>query len=149
MQGINLHAIVRSGITTINPDELVTLYQSAGQVNIDGLVSAKYAEGAETWAQWQPNDENTLEHTEKINKTKDSEQVFLYSDTINPIAGIRRKLKPRTGDMIKRGEEWYLVTSILEDWSPVGWINIEVTMQTKAPDFSASDWHIGGGSIGN
>lgn len=31
MNGINLHMVVRSAITTINPDEQVILYQSAGQ----------------------------------------------------------------------------------------------------------------------
>lgn len=33
MNGINLHMVVRSAITTINPDEQVILYQSAGQIS--------------------------------------------------------------------------------------------------------------------
>lgn len=31
MNGINLHMVVRSAITAINPDEQVILYQSAGK----------------------------------------------------------------------------------------------------------------------
>ena len=38
MNGINLHMVVRSAITAINPDEQVILYQSAGQKNISGML---------------------------------------------------------------------------------------------------------------
>lgn len=148
MQGINLHAIVRGAINAVNPDEIVTLYRAAGQVNVDGLVTPKYEAGEIVAAQWQPNDEKALEHAEKLNAIKDSEQIFLYSDTVNPVAGLRRLPITRSGDMIERGAQWYLVTCILEDWSRVGWINVEVTLQTKPPDFSASDWQEGGGEDG-
>ena len=33
MAGINLHAVVRSAITAVHPDEDCTLYQSLGQKN--------------------------------------------------------------------------------------------------------------------
>lgn len=140
MHGINLHAVVRNAINTINPDEIITLYRAAGQVNIDGLVTAKYEPGVEMAAQWQPNDEKALTHTEKLSTTRDSEQIFLYSDAENPVVGLSRLPIARSGDMIQRGKQWYLVTSILEDWSRVSWINVEVTLQTKPPDFSASEW---------
>ena len=41
MNGINLHMVVRSAITTINPDEQVILYQSAGQNNISKTSTAR------------------------------------------------------------------------------------------------------------
>ena len=44
MSGLNLHAIVRGAITSVHPDETVTLYQSTGQSNNYGIVTAQYAE---------------------------------------------------------------------------------------------------------
>lgn len=145
MQGINLHAVVRGAVRSINPDEIVTLYRSMGQSNAGGVVRPCYEAGEDVIAQWQPDEKEALEHAERVNSTSDSEQVFLYSEAAKPVAGLRRVPFARTGDMLLRGKHWYLVTAVIEDWSRVGWINVTATLQNKAPDFSASDWWQEGG----
>lgn len=141
MAGINLHAVVRNAITAVHPDEDCTLYQSLGQKNVMGVVTTVYAEPQEIKANWQPLDSQTLEHLERMGDTKASEQVFLYSNTTLPVSGVQRMPISRTGDIIKRWDGTYwLVTSVIEDWSARGWANVGVTEQVTPPDFSASDW---------
>ena len=141
MAGINLHAVVRSAITAVHPDEDCVLYQSLGQKNVMGVVTTVYAEPQEIKANWQPLDSQTLDHLERMGDTKASEQVFLYSNTTLPVSGVQRMPISRTGDIIKRWDGTYwLVTSVIEDWSARGWANVGVTEQVTPPDFSASDW---------
>ena len=141
MAGINLHAVVRSAITAVHPDEDCVLYQSLGQKNVMGVVTTVYAEPQDIKANWQPLDSQTLDHLERMGDTKASEQVFLYSNTTLPVSGVQRMPISRTGDIIKRWDGTYwLVTSVIEDWSARGWANVGVTEQITPPDFSASDW---------
>ena len=141
MAGLNLHRIVRSVITAVHPDEDCTLYQSAGQKNVLGVVTTVYNPPQAIKANWQPLDSQTLQHLERIGDTKASEQVFLYSNTDMPVSGVQRVPVTRTGDIIKRWDRTYwLVTSVIEDWSARGWANVGVTEQVTPPDFSASDW---------
>lgn len=141
MAGLNLHGIVRSVITAVHPDEDCTLYQSAGQKNVLGVVTTVYNPPQAIKANWQPLDSQTLQHLERIGDTKASEQVFLYSNTDMPVSGVQRVPVTRTGDIIKRWDGTYwLITSVIEDWSARGWANVGVTEQVTPPDFSASDW---------
>lgn len=141
MAGLNLHGIVRSVITAVHPDEDCTLYQSAGQKNVLGVVTTVYNPPQAIKANWQPLDNQTLQHLERIGDTKASEQVFLYSNTDMPVSGVQRVPITRTGDIIKRWDGTYwLITSVIEDWSARGWANVGVTEQVTPPDFSASDW---------
>lgn len=141
MVGINLHAVVRSAITAVHPDEDCVLYQSLGQKNVMGVVTTVYAEPQDIKANWQPLDIQTLDHLERMGDTKASEQVFLYSNTTLPVSGVQRMPISRTGDIIKRWDGTYwLITSVIEDWSARGWANVGVTEQVTPPDFSASDW---------
>lgn len=141
MAGLNLHGIVRSVITAVHPDEDCTLYQSLGQKNVLGVVTTVYNPPQAIKANWQPLDNQTLQHLERIGDTKASEQVFLYSNTDMPVSGVQRVPVTRTGDIIKRWDGTYwLITSVIEDWSARGWANVGVTEQVTPPDFSASDW---------
>lgn len=141
MAGLNLHGIVRSVITAVHPDEDCTLYQSAGQKNVLGVVTTVYNPPQAIKANWQPLDSQTLQHLDRIGDTKASEQVFLYSNTDMPVSGVQRVPVTRTGDIIKRWDGTYwLITSVIEDWSARGWANVGVTEQVTPPDFSASDW---------
>lgn len=141
MAGLNLHGIVRSVITAVHPDEDCTLYQSAGQKNVLGVVTTVYNPPQAIKANWQPLDSQTLQHLERMGDTKASEQVFLYSNTDMPVSGVQRVPVTRTGDIIKRWDGTYwLITSVIEDWSARGWANVGVTEQVTPPDFSASDW---------
>lgn len=142
MNGVNLHHVVRGLITAIHPDEVCTLYQAEGQINVKGIVKAQYNAPQEAKISIQPLDSQTLNHLERIGDTKASEQVFLYSDFALPVAGIQRLPLLRTGDFIQRDDGTYwLITSVLEDWSWDGWANAGITQQLVPPDFTASDWY--------
>lgn len=131
---MNLHAIVRGAITQVNPDLTVQIYYAVGQQNIDGLVIPSYDPPETIKAQWQPYSINDLRHVERLSTTELSDQVFLFSDANRPPSGIQRVPLARTGDFIKKGNEWYLITDILEDWTHDGWINVNVELQVKPPE---------------
>lgn len=137
MNGINLHAVVRSAITAVNPDEQVTLYQSAGQRHLGGIVTPLFFSPATVMVQFQPNEANRLRQLEAMSVTEHTEQIFLYSDNNRPIEGIARVPILRTGDYIERRQgEYWKVTAVIEDWSGVGWTNCEVALQVAPiPDF--------------
>lgn len=140
--GLNLHNVVRGAITAIHPDEAVTLYQSAGQTNVRGIVKAIYKEPQTVRANFQPLDSDALKHIEAFNQTPISEQVFLYSDMAYPVAGQQRLPNVRTGDIIQRSDNtFWLITAVLEDWTWDGWCNVGVHQQTTPPDFTASEWY--------
>ena len=140
--GLNLHNVVRGAITSIHPDETVTLYQSAGQTNVRGIVKAIYKEPQTIKANFQPLDTDALKHMEAFNQTPMSEQAFLYSDMAYPVTGQQRLPNIRTGDFIQRSDEtFWLITAVLEDWTWDGWCNVGVHQQTTPPDFTASEWY--------
>ena len=141
MIGLNLHAAVRGFIKGVHPDEDVVLYPGIGQVNIKGVVKAKYDAPKQVKANIQPLDARTLAHLERLGDTKASEQIFIFSDSDMPISAGSRLPITRTGDIIKRDDGTYwLITSIIEDWSKRGWVNAGIVMQLTPPDFAASDW---------
>lgn len=147
--GLNLHNVLRGAITAIHPDETVALYQSLGQKNVKGKVTAIYAEPKIVKANFQPLDSDALKLRE-INQTPISEQVFLYSDSALPVTGQQRLPVVRTGDFIKRSDDTYwLVTAVLEDWTWDGWCNVGVHQQINEPDFTASDWWENDGTVGS
>ena len=139
IHGVNLHNVVRSAITSIHPDENCILYQSIGQRNVKGKVTAVYAEPKNVRANFQPLDTDALKHFEATNQTPCSEQVFLYSEDYG-VSGTHR-IPTRTGDIIKRADNtFWLVVKVLEDWTWDGWANVGVDRQVTQPDFSASEW---------
>lgn len=140
MIGLNLHNIVRGAITSVHPDLDCTLYQSIGQRNVKGKTIPVYAEGVSIKANFQPLDADALKQIEARNETPASEQAFLYSNNPLPVSGINRLPTIRTGDFILKDGEYWLITSLLEDWTQDGWANVAVDKQIKPPDFSASEW---------
>ena len=91
-------------------------------------------------ARVQPLDSQALNHLERMGDTKASLQAFLYSDLDLPVAGVHRA-KLRAGDFLKRYDgSWWLITTVMEDWSWDGWANVGITQQLTPPDFSKSDW---------
>lgn len=133
--GINLHALVRSAISAVHPDEVVVLVRSCGQENIRGRIVARYAAPILVWAQIQTLSPDSLAHMEAISETRIDRKVYLWTDPhpANKIAGIIRPLA-RSGDFIYRGDgSWWLVTAVLEDFAKVHWSCVGVTEQLTPP----------------
>lgn len=139
--GLNLHHVVRGVITSIHPDETCVLYQSIGQRNVKGKVTPVYAEPKVIKANIQPLSTDALTHMEAMNQTPCDEQAFLYSEPDLPVSGAHRLPITRNGDFIGRDDGTYwLITSVIKDWSWDGWANVGLKRQTTPPDFSASEW---------
>ena len=130
--GINLHNVTRAAITTVNPDETVTLYQSQGQTNVAGLITPKYAEAVTCKAQVQSANNADLEHAERVGMNRNILRFYFYAGTYPP-AGIVRPFA-RNGDMIQRSDgTWWLVTAEPDDFSRVGWVCVLGTLQERPP----------------
>lgn len=139
---LNLHNIVRGAITTVHPDEPVTIYRSAGQKNVAGTVKPIYEQGKNIKAQVQSEKDDALFHANLTGQNQTVRKMYLYSapSLAEKPAGIIRPIS-RGGDMIKRSDgTWWLIVAPIEDFSDVGWMSVRATLQTKEPDFSASDW---------
>ena len=141
MLGVNLHHVVRGVITAIHPDEDCILYQADGQINYRGDIKPIYKEPVEIKANIQPLGEQALRQLERIEDTEATEQIFVYSNLNFPVSGLQRIPILRGGDIVQRADKTYwLITSVIEDWSQDGWANAGITQQVTPPDFSVCDW---------
>lgn len=130
---MNLHLMANAAITAIHQNETCTLIPFNKQQNIRGKVTPTYYEPVEMYGNWQPVDE-TLIQSDGINLTGVNYSLFLHSQENAPISGIRRRPFTCGGDVIKRKDgTYYLVTTVVEDWSTDGWANVIVTLQNKTP----------------
>ena len=131
---INLHAIVRPAINALHPDMTVALYHSIGQTNQLGRIKALYAPGQLVLAQVQTLTVDDLQQREDTSKTGLDAKAYLFSDEKLPPAGIVR-LFARNGDFIRMQDgTWWLIVSVIEDFTRSGWICVGLSMQVKAPD---------------
>jgi hypothetical protein len=83
-----------------------------------------------------------LYHAGNTGQNEISRTCYLFSapSTAEKPASIIRPLA-RTGDMLQRADgTWWLTTSLKEDFSSSGWVNIGITLQVNPPDFSACAW---------
>ena len=139
---LNLHAIVRTPITALHPDETVTWYQSTGQINTLGRIKPSYAEGVTLQAQIQTLSADELAQREDTSKTEIHAKAYLLAQEANPPAGIIR-IEARNGDFIQRADgTWWLITSVLEEFAKSGWESVGMVQQIAPPDFSGSDWYV-------
>jgi hypothetical protein len=138
---LNLHAIVRTPITALHPDETVTWYQSIGQTNTLGRIKPSYAEGVTLQAQIQTLSADELAQREDASKTEIHVKAYLMAQEANPPAGIIR-IDARNGDFIRRADgTWWLITSVLEEFAKSGWESVGMVQQITPPDFSSSGWY--------
>lgn len=148
---MNLHSLVRGAITTLHPDETVTLRQSTGQQNVRGRITPVYAPAQVVSAQIQSLGQNDLAQVEQTSSTKIDRKAYLYAPVQTmPPQGIVRPLA-RNGDMIQRSDgTWWLVTAMIEDFTVSGWVCVGITQQVDGPDLSLSpEPLIAGGADGD
>ena len=139
---LNLHAIVRTPITYLHPDETVTLFRSVGQTNTLGRIKPVYEQGLTIQAQIQTLSPDELQQRDDTSKTEIHAKAYLNADEALPPAGIIRLLA-RNGDFIQRADgSWWLITSVLEEFAKSGWECVGIVQQIKAPDFSGSSWYV-------
>lgn len=133
---INLHAIVRNAVATLHPDEQVTLYRSQGITNVKGEIKPGYLSGVFVGAQIQSLSNDALYQSNRSGQNSTTRKAYLFAEnsTAEKPAPIIRPIS-RTGDMLKRADgTWWLVDSMLEDFSASGWVCVGLILQTKAPE---------------
>lgn len=149
MSGINLRCVVRGAVNTLHPDIKATLYQATGQTVVTGgQPKSVYAPGRPVAVQVQSEGPTVLYHSDRVGAEEMSRKFYLFSapQLDARVAGIIRPLS-RGGDIfqIDPNEKWFvgtwwLVDSIIEDFTQAGWMSVRATLQVNPPDFSASDW---------
>lgn len=126
---MNLHDIVRSSITAVNPDQTVILLQSAGQTVSDYQQKPVWQPACAVKAQVQPTPDKALQWLVQTRQDSIWRDCYLYG----PVRGLERATA-RGGDMLYfEGFEWQ-VGQVLEAWNKTaGWTKVRV-VQVRACD---------------
>lgn len=131
---MNLHAIVRGAITTVNPDYLGVWRESAGYtVGGNFRPTPGYTDHANFPMQIQALGGKDLVHTEFISQQGVKRTVYCFGN----VQGVVRP-DVKGGDLLlfpaNRGgpNRTWLVVSVLETWGPdtQGWCRVGVVLQT-------------------
>jgi hypothetical protein len=134
---MNLHAIVRGAINTVNPDQTVVLRASTGYTtNAAGKRTPTYAADATVAAQVQALSGRDLQHPDFLNVQGIKRAVYLYGD----VQGVVRP-NAKGGDLLVFPQDLggtaqlWLVVAVLETWNPdaTGWCKVGVVLQDDAP----------------
>ena len=132
---MNLHAVVRSVIPAVHPDESVTWYRSTGQAASGyGLVERSYAAGVPLVAQVQSEGDAALYYANRASENSIVRKFYLMASPDTPPASIVRP-EARSGDFLRRrdGRFWY-VDAVTEDWSAnAGWVCVRGVLQDTIP----------------
>ena len=126
---MNMHGVVRSVITTINPDQTITWRQSTGySTSADGRPVPAYND-VTVRAQVQAQSSQTLKHTDFISQQGTYRSVYLYGD----VEAINRP-NAIGGDLLVFPEVpggpnmTWLVVEVFETWPD--WCKVSVVLQT-------------------
>lgn len=143
---LNLHAIVRSSITAVNPDEDFLLIQSVGETNVKGVITASYADAVQIKAQMQSLSGDDLQQFDNTLRTEIDRKFYLYSQALKPAGQIR--IKSRTGDFLYRLKDgsYWRIFNVSEDFSGVGWVLVNASLQVEKPQLVADkveEWQKG------
>lgn len=134
MNGINLHHVVRTAITTVHPDETLLWYQNKGATNVGGILKPSYAEPVALVAQVQSESDASLMHANRADMNTETIKVYLYWDAqTNPLNLDRFTAKG--GDIFKRADGTYwLVTALTDNFADVGWVSCRAVRQVNPPE---------------
>ena len=134
MNGINLHHVVRTAITTVHPDETLLWYQNQGAANVGGILQPSYAEPLSLVAQVQSESDASLMHANRADMNTETIKVYLYWDAqTNPLNLDRFTAKG--GDIFKRADgTFWLVTALTDNFADVGWVSCRAVRQVNPPE---------------
>lgn len=138
MNGINLHHVVRTAITTVHPDETILWYQNKGASNVGGILQPSYAEPLSLVAQVQSESDASLMHANRADMNTETIKVYLYWDVqTNPLNLDRFTAKG--GDIFKRADgSFWLVTALTDNFADVGWVSCRAVRQVNPPEVIAN-----------
>lgn len=130
--GLNLHAIVRGAIGTVNGDITVQYRQSTGAAAVLGKLTPTYAADVPMQAQVQPVGGSDLRKYNFLNAQGTYKAVYMYGATDAIVRSMQKGgdilvfADPESGNQVAT----WLVTKTDETWAPgVGWCRVIVTLQ--------------------
>ena len=134
LPGLNLRALTRGALNALQPEEEVLLYQSTGSINDKGRPRPQYAAPQALKARIQSEGSETLEHGDGTTETAIFRRFYLPTTGGARPAGLNRPLS-RGGDFIHRPGEntWWLLTGLIDDFAPSGWVAVRAVLQTLPP----------------
>lgn len=134
---MNLHAIARGPVSTVNAEEDVYLIQAAGQINEKGRLIPLYAAAETVQAQIQTLSPDELQAVNEALRTSHLRKFYLFADTAaghKPQGQMRIRGQPE--DFIYRltdGTYWKIY-QVAEDFAPAGWVCVGAALQVQVPD---------------
>jgi hypothetical protein len=130
---MNLHAIARRAVSSVNAEETVTLYRNIGHTSEDGVLTPEWAPPETVSAQVQTEKEDALQWANETGSVVVTRKFYLFGTPLDRAEGIDRP-RGKGGDVLKRTDgTWWLITAVLEDFSGSGWTSVRGTLQTGAP----------------
>ena len=129
---MNLHSLVSSVISAINPNSKITIQTSDGYtINPDGTPVPRFAPAYDAWAQVQELTTRDLRQLEALN-VQGSMRTLYISGELDAIIRVSQK----GGDLITLGDgSVWLTTSVLEQFyegTTPNWVKVAITLQTDA-----------------
>jgi hypothetical protein len=122
--GLNLHALVRGAINSVNPDVLVVVLKSTGwTVAADGEQVPAYAAPVSIMAQVQPLTSHQLKQVDNLNQSSTYRNFYLQGD----FSGLERATG-KGGDVIQHDGKLWFVDSQPETWA-TGWTLVRGVLQ--------------------
>lgn len=129
---MDLHALVRGAITTVNPDVVGSILPNAGTytTEADGTQVPAYLDPVTPVPmQVQPLSSRDLRQLESLNITDVDYAVYVNG----PVTGVDRATG-QGGDLLTFGGKVWLATAILEAWNlTAGWTKVAATEQLDTP----------------
>ena len=126
---MNLHAIVTSAISSINPPFVGSVLISAGfTVAGDGTQKATYTQFDGVSMQVQALTSSDLKQIDSVNLSSIMRGVYMNG----AIEGLDR-YAGKGGDILVFNNQAWLVVEVLEGWDNAGWCKVAVTQQGLPP----------------
>ena len=123
--------------------EAVRRYACVGQENARGDLTPIYAEPVDLEVQVRTLSDAALSHAGMTGENNTTREIYLNTEDAR-VQGLSRP-QETGGDMALYKGQWWLATANPEDFAVMGWVKMRLTLQIKAPDFSASPWFTQGG----
>lgn len=134
---MNLHDMVRTAITGVNPDQTIMLLQSAGQKVVNYSQVAIYEPAVEVRAQVQPVSDKALTWLQFSRQSTSWRDCYLYGR----VSGLERATAKGGDFLYFEGYEWE-VDQVLEAWDATAdWTKVRVVLirQCEPPEAGATE----------
>lgn len=141
---MNLHAIVRGPIQTVNRDVPGTIYVSTGKTSAGGIVTPTFV-SLTAQLQVQSASHESLFYLNGLQGSKAISIVYAYGNfsTINRPAGTG-------GDLVNVHGKWWAIQNVLEGWDDLSspeWCSFSITQQLNAATLDALLAQIKNGNV--